>query len=123
MQKLIDKFGADKALRELAPVNVNPFRTQQPMIVGNATDARPLGEVRLLAGLDDPDAPLAPIAPIALGSNNWAVGKSRSASGAAVLVNDPHLDARLLPGVWFPVGCSHPVSRLWARRCQACRAS
>jgi penicillin G amidase len=47
-------------------------------------------------------------APIAVGSNNWAVGKSRSASGAAVLVNDPHLDARMLPGVWFPVGLFAP---------------
>jgi penicillin amidase len=108
MQKLIDKFGADKALRELAPVNVNPLRTQQPVIVGAAPGARPLGDVRLLAGLDEPEAPLAPLAPIALGSNNWAVGKSRSASGAAVLVNDPHLDARLLPGVWHPIGLFAP---------------
>jgi len=108
MQKLIDKFGADKALRELAPVNVNPLRTLQPVIVGGAAGARALGEVRLLAGLDEPDAPLAPSAPIAVGSNNWAVGKSRTASGAAVLVNDPHLDARMLPGVWFPVGLFAP---------------
>lgn len=122
MQKLIDKFGADKALRELAPVNVNPDRTQQPVIVGDAA-ARPLGEVRLLAGLGEPDAPLAPpspwdqtapfaqaaaFAPLAVGSNNWAIGKSRSASGAAVLVNDPHLDARMLPGIWHPVGLFAP---------------
>jgi penicillin amidase len=108
MQKLIDKFGADMALRELAPMNVNPFRTQQPVIVGDAAGARPLGPVQLLVGLDEPDAPLAPSAPIAVGSNNWAVGKSRTASGAAVLVNDPHLDARMLPGVWFPVGLFAP---------------
>ncbi|HOM13215.1 MAG TPA: penicillin acylase family protein [Rubrivivax sp.] len=111
MQKLIDKFGADKALRELAPVNVNPDRTQQPVIVGDAAAARPLGEVQLLAGLGEPDAPLAPmaqLAPLAVGSNNWAIGKSRSASGAAVLVNDPHLDARMLPGIWHPVGLFAP---------------
>lgn len=108
MQKLIDKFGADKALRELAPVNVNPFRVLQPAIVGDASTARPLGGLRLLAGLDEPDAPLAPGAPVAVGSNNWAVGKSRSASGAAVLVNDPHLDARMLPGIWYPVGLFAP---------------
>lgn len=106
MQKLIDKFGAEKALRELAPVNVNPLRTQQPLIVGDG--ARPLGDMPLLAGLDAPDAPLAPLAPLAVGSNNWAVGKSRSASGAAVLVNDPHLDARMLPGIWHPVGLFTP---------------
>lgn len=108
MQKLIDKFGAEKALRELAPVNVNPLRTQQPVIVGSAAGAGPLGEVQLLAGLDEAGSPLAPRAPLAVGSNNWAVGPSRTASGAAVLVNDPHLDARLLPGVWHPVGLFAP---------------
>ena len=61
--------------------------------------------MQLLAGLGEPDAPLAPIA---VGSNNWAIGKSRSASGAAVLVNDPHLDARMLPGIWHPVGLFTP---------------
>jgi penicillin amidase len=107
MQKLIDKFGADKALRELAPVNANPFRTQQ-LIVGDAAGAQRLGDVELLAGLGEPDSLLAPLAPLAVGSNNWAVGKSRSASGAAVLVNDPHLDARMLPGIWHPVGLFTP---------------
>lgn len=107
MQKLIDKFGADKALRELAPVNANPLRSPQ-LIVGDAAGAQRLGELELLAGLDEPDAPLAPQAPLAVGSNNWAVGKSRSARGAAVLVNDPHLDARMLPGIWHPVGLFTP---------------
>ncbi len=62
MQKLIDKFGADKALRELAPVNVNPLRQQQPVIVGDAAGAQSLGTVPLLAGLDEPDAPWASLA-------------------------------------------------------------
>jgi penicillin amidase len=105
MQKLIDKFGPDKALRELLPVNVNPERKLQPVIVGSAADAKPLVEVQLLAGLDEPQAPFAPLS---IGSNNWAIGKSRSASGAAVLVNDPHLDARMLPGIWHPVGLFAP---------------
>ncbi|MCB1055548.1 MAG: penicillin acylase family protein [Acidobacteria bacterium] len=34
------------------------------------------------------------------GSNNWAVGGSRSASGAPLVANDPHLGLRL-PGVWY----------------------
>lgn len=107
MQKLIDKFGADKALRELLPVNVNPDRKLQPVIVGSAAGAAPFGaqNIELLAGLDQP-TPL--FSPLALGSNNWAIGKSRSASGAAVLVNDPHLDARMLPGVWHPIGLFAP---------------
>ena len=107
MQKLIDKFGADKALRELLPVNVNPDRKLQPAIVGDASGALRLPEqdIALLAGLEHSAAPLAPIA---VGSNNWAIGRSRSASGAAVLVNDPHLDARMLPGIWHPVGLFTP---------------
>src|SRR5690606_40512031 len=47
-------------------------------------------------------------APIALGSNNWAIGPEKSASGATVVVNDPHLDARMLPGIWFPIGLFSP---------------
>jgi len=106
MQKLIDKFGADKAGAELAPVNVNPDRKQQPMIIGRDGGAThlSLSDGQLLADLGAGES----IAPMAVGSNNWAIGKSRSASGAAVLVNDPHLDARMLPGIWHPIGLFAP---------------
>ncbi|MEM1177561.1 MAG: penicillin acylase family protein, partial [Acidobacteriota bacterium] len=40
----------------------------------------------------------------AFGSNNWAVAPERMAGGAALLANDPHLDARVLPGPWIPMG-------------------
>ncbi|MFO0577391.1 MAG: penicillin acylase family protein [Polyangia bacterium] len=36
----------------------------------------------------------------AVGSNNWAVAGSRSASGAAIVANDMHLALRL-PHIWF----------------------
>ncbi len=36
------------------------------------------------------------------GSNNWAVGGSRTASGAPLVANDPHLPYRL-PGTWYQV--------------------
>ncbi len=106
MQKLIDKFGADKAGNELAPVNVNPDRKLQPVIVGSAEGATRLGldDGHLLAEFGAG----APLAPLAVGSNNWAIGKTRSASGQAVLVNDPHLDARMLPGIWHPIGLFTP---------------
>ena len=35
-----------------------------------------------------------------LGSNNWAVGPSRSAEGHAILAGDPHLDFTL-PSIWY----------------------
>lgn len=42
-----------------------------------------------------------------LGSNNWAVAPSRSATGSALLANDPHLGLEL-PNVWYQVGIRTP---------------
>ena len=45
------------------------------------------------------------------GSNNWAVSPALSASGKAILSGDPHLDPRILPGVWYPIGLFTPEIR------------
>ena len=45
------------------------------------------------------------------GSNNWAVSPALSASGKAILSGDPHLDPRILPGVFYPVGLITPEIR------------
>jgi len=37
----------------------------------------------------------------ALASNNWVVAGSRTASGAPLLANDPHLEVNRLPNVWY----------------------
>ena len=50
-------------------------------------------ETRLALGL--PSRP-----PDAVGSNNWAVAPSRSASGHALLAGDPHLELTL-PSIWY----------------------
>lgn len=39
----------------------------------------------------------------ATASNNWVVAGSRSASGAPLLANDPHLEINRLPNVWYEV--------------------
>src|SRR5690606_20835038 len=101
-QQLIDKLGPERAA-ELFPLNHNPDR-QQPLATVAASDAQWLG---LVPEQHTALAAAAP-APIALGSNNWAIAPERSASGAAVVVNDPHLDARMLPGIWFPIGLFSP---------------
>lgn len=49
--------------------------------------------------------------PLRLGSNAWVVSAARSAGGAPVLVNNPHIDARTLPGRWHPVGLITPELR------------
>ncbi len=103
-QKLIDRLGPARAL-ELLPINVNSDRREQPAkpAVGAI---EPLGierDTKLASFLGEP-----PLAPIAAGSNNWAIAPARSASGAAIVANDPHLDARVLPGIWHPVGLFTP---------------
>ncbi len=45
------------------------------------------------------------------GSNNWAVSPRFSLSGKPAVANDPHLDARILPGVWYPCGIITPEFR------------
>ena len=45
-----------------------------------------------------------------LGSNNWAVGPARSASGHALVANDPHLGLGL-PNVWYPASLDAPDYR------------
>jgi penicillin amidase len=46
-----------------------------------------------------------------VGSNNWAVAPEKSATGSALLAGDPHLDPRILPGVWYPAGLICPGIR------------
>lgn len=41
------------------------------------------------------------------GSNNWVVGKSKTANGNPILCNDPHLSLRL-PSIWYEIQLSMP---------------
>jgi penicillin G amidase len=45
--------------------------------------------------------------PSAIGSNNWAIAGSRSATGKPILANDPHLRLQL-PSLWFEIQLSTP---------------
>ena len=63
--------------------------------------ARPPGGPHTFAVLPDP----------ADGSNSWATSGPRSARGAPILANDPHIDVRRLPGIWYPVGLITPEWR------------
>lgn len=41
--------------------------------------------------------------PRAIASNNWVISGSKTASGRALLANDPHLESNRLPAVWAEV--------------------
>ena len=105
-QKLIDKMGFERA-REIFPLTINPDWTAR-----SARTAPPGAARSDWARLDLQWADLT-VTPEnlnhqGLGSNNWAVGPTRTASGKAMLSNDPHLDNRILPGTWHPVGLFSP---------------
>src|SRR5205814_8967667 len=42
-----------------------------------------------------------------VGSNNWAVSGSKTASGSPILCNDPHLNLSL-PSIWYAVHLNAP---------------
>jgi len=48
-----------------------------------------------------------PQSPPFLGSNNWAVSGSKTASGAPILCNDPHLNLTL-PSIWYEIQLATP---------------
>jgi len=49
--------------------------------------------------------------PLAIGSNNWAVSGKFSKSGKPIVANDPHMDARILPGPFYPCALITPDFR------------
>lgn len=62
-----------------------------------------------LAGIVPASGGPAQAEPDAIGSNNWAVGPARSASGNALLAGDPHLELTL-PSIWYEVHLLVPDS-------------
>ncbi len=104
-QQLIDRLGFDRA-RELFPVTANPdWKAGTPPRQAAVSRA---DWSRLDIEWDDLVTAPEPRSPRGLGSNNWVVGPARTRSGKAMLANDPHLDNRILPGTWHPVGLFAP---------------
>ncbi len=105
-QMLLDTLGYDGAAR-LMPVNIN---ADDPDDIGDVAMppkdrlSATVGKITSLASLTGEKS-------LHLGSNNWAVGPDLSASGRAIFCADPHLDARILPGVWYPAGLITPEFR------------
>ena len=77
-----------------------------PVIQGPYTKAKSNTE-----SLNIPDLILSsierPRSPDGVGSNNWAVSGSKSATGKPILANDPHLGLSL-PSVWYEIAITTP---------------
>jgi penicillin amidase len=108
-QMLVEKLGETKA-REIFPINVNPddpVAGVRPDNTKTSEGSSPKGMVNqtllsLLTGIEKP---------LRIGSNNWATSGALSKSGKPIVANDPHLDARVLPGPWYPCGLITPQGR------------
>jgi penicillin amidase len=104
-QMVVEKLGLEKA-KEIFPLNLNPDETPGPNVHTAAPTWIPLGlekDESILAYLKDRS--------LRLGSNNWSAGSRLSAGGKPIVANDPHLDARMLPGPWYPCGLITPQFR------------
>lgn len=105
-QKLIDRLGAETAA-EIRQVTINPDDNSGTGLDGVALPAQSVAlNLKVDAGWLTPGPK-----PREIGSNQWVMSGARSINGAPVLANDPHLDARNLPGIWHPVGLVTPDFR------------
>ncbi|MCD6571277.1 MAG: penicillin acylase family protein [Deltaproteobacteria bacterium] len=107
VQMLIEKVGLDKA-REIFPININPDDLLQESNEAQAMAHEPVelrlaSDKKIMSYLED--------RPLLLGSNNWVIGPQLSSSRNPIVANDPHLDARILPGPWYPCGIIAPDLR------------
>jgi len=106
-QMLVEKVGIEKA-KGIFPLNINP----DDEVAGKTFVQIPEFESSYLNFAEDKilqaffqDGPLQ------VGSNNWVTGPRLSMGGKPILSNDPHLDARTLPGPWYPCGLITPAFR------------
>ncbi len=97
----------DPAAASIRSIAAGPDPSRQPSpIVAAATQARS-DALRRLAGLGGRIMALAGISTAGqlagrsgLGSNDWVVAGSRTASGSALLADDPHL-SQMAPSIWY----------------------
>jgi len=101
-QSILDQVGPEKAT-QIAQITVNPDGESEHL----AQPAMAMRLDSLQPGMWLASGPR----PLQLGSNSWVVDAARSARHAPVVVNDPHIDSRTLPGIWHPIGLVTPELR------------
>lgn len=98
MSNALAKFGPD-IMNDLFPDY--PFRVDPIIPPGTRWDFKPL-PVKNFADSSFRSAVRTKQKKDGIGSNNWAISGSRTASGYPLLANDPHLDLTL-PAIWYQV--------------------
>ncbi len=101
--ELMSILGPDLAA-QILPLSRNPDRTRQEFMSATLDSDAPTSGLKLTSSLTSPVSAWIP----RFGSNNWAVNPSRSTTGAAIVVNDPHLSVRSMPGMLHPIGLQSP---------------
>ena len=106
-QMLIEKLGPSRAA-EIFPLTINPDGTireevDAPDLSFQIARSNIVLDKTILSYLRDSS--------LKIGSNNWATSPKLSASEKPVVANDPHLDATILPGPWYPCGLITPTTR------------
>ena len=105
-QMLLQTLGHEKTAM-LMPLNINADDKDDtgdiPMPSKDRMSMSTTGIQNLLAFTQDRN--------LRAGSNNWAVSPARSTTGSTILSGDPHLDPRVLPGVFYPLGLITPEIR------------
>jgi penicillin G amidase len=105
-QMLLETVGYEKT-RQVLPLNIHPDDPQDSgrLVIPpeRSLFLKDTGVLDLAAFTQD--------RALRTGSNNWAVSAARSESGRALVCGDPHLDPRILPGVWYPIGLIAPELR------------
>ena len=112
--ELIQAGVADDKLRELF----------SPLL--DDADFELLRQVKIASQLSDEALELITDLPRLAGSNAWAVSPRRSATGAALIASDPHLEVNRLPAIWYEAELhwgDRARTTCWAPRCPAARCS
>ncbi|MEP5569082.1 MAG: penicillin acylase family protein [Halioglobus sp.] len=104
--KLYDQLGAERAA-QLYPININP---DDPRTEPDFRDDTAVALEGIDLSYDDSLFSDFDVR-YAMGSNAWATNDLKSAGGAPILQSDPHLDARHLPGFWYPMALITPELR------------
>ena len=111
-----DQFGMTNDLKRFGAKDVNdlfpdyPFHEDPIIPVGTKWDFKPLPIPKPSAGFlaqMTEGIKTKEITP-GVGSNNWAISGSKSATGYPILANDPHLNLTF-PSIWYQVQLSSPT--------------